>query len=63
MSDDKSRVEKYRLEAASIRQAAEIVRDERFRQQLLSIAEHYEALATSIDLQLRSERAHRQVAD
>ena len=47
--------EKYRQEAASIRQAAEIIRDECFRDQLLSIARQYEAVATGIEIELRCE--------
>jgi hypothetical protein len=52
--------EKYRQEAASIRQAAEIIRDECFRDQLLSIARQYEAVATSIEIEFRrNERLRR----
>jgi hypothetical protein len=46
-------------EAAAIRIAAEIVRDERFQEQLLSIADEYDALAASIEVQghSRDDRA------
>jgi hypothetical protein len=46
MSEERSIADKYRLEAAEIRKAAEIVRDEGFRDQLLAIADEYEVLAT-----------------
>jgi hypothetical protein len=49
--------EKYRQEAASIRQAAEIIRDECFRDQLLSIARQYEAVATGIEIEQARQRA------
>src|SRR5438045_6286722 len=52
MSEEQSRAEKYRREAAEIRSAAEIVRDEGFRQQLLSIADEYDAVATSIEVKI-----------
>ena len=59
MSEKRSIAEKYRLEAAAIRLAAEIVRDERFQEQLLSIADEYDALAASIEVQghSRDDRA------
>jgi hypothetical protein len=49
--------DKYRQEAASIRQAAEIIRDECFRDQLLSIAQQYEAVATGIEIEQARQRA------
>jgi hypothetical protein len=49
MSDDQSNAEKYRREAMTLRQAAEVVRDPGLRDQLLSIAEQYEALAAGIE--------------
>ena len=49
MSEDKVLAEKYWLEAAEIRKAAAIVQDKDFREQLLSIAGQYEALATSTE--------------
>jgi hypothetical protein len=50
----------YRQKAASIRQAAEMIRDECSRDQLLSIARQYEAVATSIEIELRrNERLRR----
>ncbi len=55
MSDDQSKAEKYRREAMSLRQAAEIVRDPKLRNQLLSIAEQYEALAAAIERGLPSQ--------
>ena len=70
MSADRSRAgeavpgfagaDKYRLEAADIRQAAAIIRDERFQEQLLSIADQYDAWAASIEIELRrNERLRR----
>ena len=49
MSEDQLKAEKFRLEAAEIREAAAIVQDKGFREQLLSIADQYEALATSTE--------------
>lgn len=49
--------EKYRLEAAEIRKAVEIVRDESFQDQLRSIADQYEALATMIEVEHERQRA------
>ena len=40
------------MEAAEIRRAAAIVQDKRFREQLLSIADEYDAAATEIEAQL-----------
>jgi hypothetical protein len=54
-SDDRSRAEKYRREAISLRQAAEIVQDPRLRNQLLSIAERYDALAAGIESEILSQ--------
>jgi hypothetical protein len=51
--DDESRVSQYRREAADLRRAAEIVRDESLREQLLSIAQQYEALADRIERKRR----------
>ena len=45
--------ERYWQEAASIRQAAEMIRSECFRDQLLSIAQQYEVAARSIEIELR----------
>lgn len=45
-------VEYYRKEAASLRQAAEVIRDQGFREQLLSIADDYEAAAIKIETQI-----------
>jgi hypothetical protein len=70
MSEDRSRAgeavpgfagaDKYRQEAADIRQAAAIIRDERFQDQLLSIADQYDAWAASIEIELRrNERLRR----
>jgi hypothetical protein len=49
MSDSAARAERYRLEAAEIRRAADIIQDERFRAQLLSIADDYDACAKTIE--------------
>ena len=67
MSEDRSRAgealpgfagaDKYRQEAADIRQAATIIRDERFREQLLSIADQYDAWAASIEIEQARQRA------
>jgi hypothetical protein len=43
MSDQ--RADSYRREAVEIREAAELVRDPRFREQLLRIAQDYDAAA------------------
>ena len=56
MSDDQAGVEKYRREAMSLRQAAEIVRDPRPQNQLLSIAERHDALAAGIERELLSQQ-------
>jgi hypothetical protein len=58
MSDDQSKADKYRREAMSLRQAAEIVRDAGLRGQLLSIAEQYETLAARIERELLSQNYH-----
>jgi hypothetical protein len=55
MSDDRPKAEKYRSEAMTLRQAAEVVRDPGLRDQLLSIAEQYEALAAAIERGLPSQ--------
>jgi pyruvate-formate lyase len=52
MSESTSKANRYRWEATEIRRAAEIVQDERFREQLLSIADEYDAAATEIEAQL-----------
>jgi hypothetical protein len=46
---DHSSAEHYQREAATLREAAEEVQDERLRQQLIEIAESYDGVATSID--------------
>jgi hypothetical protein len=51
--DDEARVSQYRREAADLRRAAEVVRDESLREQLLSIAQQYEALADRIERKRR----------
>ena len=56
MSEEQSRAEQYRREAAEIRKAAEIVQDEGLRQQLLSFADQYEAVATSIEVEIGSNK-------
>jgi hypothetical protein len=56
MSESTPKANRYRWEATEIRRAAEIVRDERFREQLLSIADEYDAAATEIEAQLAGER-------
>jgi hypothetical protein len=56
MSEEQSEAGRYRREAAEIRRAAEIVRDERFQEQLLSIADEYEVLATSIEAEHSRQR-------
>jgi hypothetical protein len=67
MSEDRSRAgeavpsfagaDKYRQEAADIRQAAAIIHDERFQEQLLSIADQYDAWAASIEIEQARQRA------
>ena len=44
----------YRQQAEEIRKAAEIVRDLQFREQLLGIAQAYDAVATRIAVEARS---------
>jgi hypothetical protein len=46
-------VEKCRQEAGSLREAAEVIRDEGLREQLLSFAQQYENLAMKIEAELR----------
>jgi hypothetical protein len=55
MSEYQARADKYRREAAEIRQAAEIVWDDRFREQLLTIADQYDSYAASIEAELASQ--------
>jgi hypothetical protein len=55
MSDDQSLAKRCRYEAAEIREAAGLVRDERFRDQLLSIASDYEAYAESIEAEISGQ--------
>jgi hypothetical protein len=50
-------VEHLRREAAELREAAAIVQDLQFREQLLGIARQYEATASQLDAQGRSEAA------
>ena len=52
MPIDQPTPEHYRQEAVSLRKAAEIIRDQRLADQLLSIAGEYEAAAVSIEAQL-----------
>jgi|HubBroStandDraft_2_1064218.scaffolds.fasta_scaffold3229936_1 hypothetical protein len=49
--DARSKADHYRREAVQLRDAAKVVRDEGLREQLRSIAEQYEAMATKIDSQ------------
>jgi hypothetical protein len=49
----KAAVEKYRQEARSLREAAEVIRDEGLRDQLLSFVRQYENLAMRIEAELR----------
>jgi hypothetical protein len=49
--DARSTADHYRREAEHLRRAAEVVRDEGLREQLLSIAEQYEAMARRIESQ------------
>jgi hypothetical protein len=49
--DARSKADQYRREAEQLRDAAKVVLDEALREQLLSIAEQYEAMATRIDSQ------------
>jgi hypothetical protein len=46
----------YRHQAAEIREAAEIVRDQQFREQLLGIAQQYEAVAARMQLEAHAKR-------
>jgi hypothetical protein len=55
MSEYQARAEKYRREAAEIREAAEVIRDKAFRDQLLSIADQYDSYAASIEAELASQ--------
>jgi hypothetical protein len=52
MSEHRTIADRYRQEAIEIRRAAQAIRDERFRHQLLAIADEYEAAATEIEAQL-----------
>jgi hypothetical protein len=52
MADDQTLIEKYRREAATIRKATKSIRDERFCEQLLLIADRYEARAGEIEADL-----------
>jgi hypothetical protein len=54
MSDQ--RADNYRQQAAEIREAAEIVRDLEFREQLLGIAQQYEAVAARIQMEAHAKR-------
>jgi hypothetical protein len=45
---------RYRREAASIRDAVNMIRDERFREQLLSIADQYDGAAAEIEKHIQS---------
>jgi hypothetical protein len=50
-------VEHLRQQAAELREAAAIVQDLQFREQLLGIARQYEATASQLGAQERSEAA------
>ena len=47
--DARSKADQYRREAEQLRVAAQVVRDEGLREQLLSIAEQYERLAAGTE--------------
>jgi hypothetical protein len=49
--DARFKADQYRREAEQLRVAAQVVRDEGLREQLLSIAEQYEAMARRIESQ------------
>jgi hypothetical protein len=49
--DARSKADQYRREAEQLRDAAKVVLDEALREQLLSIAEQYEAMARRIESQ------------
>jgi|GraSoiStandDraft_54_1057290.scaffolds.fasta_scaffold1824809_1 pyruvate-formate lyase len=54
LSAARLKAERYRREAASIRDATNIIRDERFREQLLSIADQYDGAAAEIEKHIQS---------
>jgi predicted nucleic acid-binding Zn ribbon protein len=49
MSEQQTIADRYRREAIELRRAAEVVQDERFRDQLLSIANDLDAWAAAIE--------------
>jgi hypothetical protein len=52
-TDSEATARRYRREAEHLRHAVEMIEDARLREQLLSIAQQYEAAAAAIDQQLR----------
>jgi hypothetical protein len=52
----------YRREAAEIRAILGSIRDERFREQLLEIANQYEAVAAAIEKVSLCEEQHQKIA-
>jgi hypothetical protein len=55
MSEQKAKAARYRQEAAEIRRATKLIKDERFRDQLLSIADELEAFANSLEAGIQSK--------
>ena len=56
MAEQKARAERYRHEAAELRRAVKFIQDERFREQLLSIADQFDAFADAIEAEIESKK-------
>ena len=63
-TESRTRARRYRHEGQQLRDAVELIQDERLREQLLTIATQYDAAAEAIEQQLETrQRPHPLMAD